>query len=261
MPKKKQSPRQGKLNKKQIQAQKKKQQQRWVILASTVIILVLVFGIVAIVTQNNQSSDSEGNMTSDPNTNSSQNSGEPKKIDYTGQPMMGKKEAPVKIAEFGDYQCPICRQFTLNIFPELKKDFIDTGKVKFYFFNYTVIGEDSVLAANAAESIYHNYPNKFWEFHELLYKKQGQENQWVTKELLKKLANQVVPNLNKKQLTWDLDQLSYKDELNKDKNIGASVQVTGTPTLFINGKMVSTQDTFNYDHLKQLIDQAVNAGE
>lgn len=54
------------------------------------------------------------------------------KLDLTGYQMLGSKDAPVTLVEFTDYQCPYCRQFHVNVFSELKKNYIDTGKVRFY---------------------------------------------------------------------------------------------------------------------------------
>ena len=54
------------------------------------------------------------------------------KIDLSGFQMLGSKSAPVTLVEFTDYQCPYCRQFHVSVFNELKKNYIDTGKVRFY---------------------------------------------------------------------------------------------------------------------------------
>jgi len=53
-------------------------------------------------------------------------------LNLTGAEMMGSKDAPITMVEFTDYQCPFCRQFNTVVFSELKKNFIDTGKVRFY---------------------------------------------------------------------------------------------------------------------------------
>jgi protein-disulfide isomerase len=54
------------------------------------------------------------------------------KLDLGGFQMLGSKDAPVTLVEFTDYQCPFCRQFHVTVFNELKKNYIDTGKVRFY---------------------------------------------------------------------------------------------------------------------------------
>lgn len=63
-----------------------------------------------------------------------QPSGPPAKIkmNLEGAPMLGAKDAPITMVEFTDFQCPFCRQFHIQTFGELKKNYIDTGKVRFY---------------------------------------------------------------------------------------------------------------------------------
>ena len=50
----------------------------------------------------------------------------------TASQMLGSKDAPVTMVEFTDYQCPFCQRFHTTVFAELKKNYIDTGKVRFY---------------------------------------------------------------------------------------------------------------------------------
>ena len=54
------------------------------------------------------------------------------KLDLTGFQMLGSATAPLTLVEFTDYQCPFCRQFHVTTFAELKKNYIDTGKIRFY---------------------------------------------------------------------------------------------------------------------------------
>jgi protein-disulfide isomerase len=53
-------------------------------------------------------------------------------LNLEGGQMLGSKDAPLTMVEYTDYQCPFCRQFHTTVFNELKKNFIDTGKVRFY---------------------------------------------------------------------------------------------------------------------------------
>ncbi|HMD71632.1 MAG TPA: thioredoxin domain-containing protein [Bryobacteraceae bacterium] len=53
-------------------------------------------------------------------------------IDLNGAEMLGSPTAPITVVEFTDYQCPFCQRFHLSVFGDMKKYFIDTGKVRFY---------------------------------------------------------------------------------------------------------------------------------
>ncbi len=231
--------------------QKNKKRQTWIIMTSTVVVLVLVVLIVSIVFQNSNHSKNQatGSATGTKGANSV--------IQYNNEPAMGDSKAPVKIAEFGDYKCPICRAFELQVFPKLKHDYIDTGKVQFYFMNYPIIDQNSIPAANASEAIYEDHPTDFWKFHQLLYENQGDETKaWVTEDLLVKLAKQAVPSLDEKPFKWEINQVTYKDQVNRDKLMGERAGVDGTPTLFVNGKIVSS-GPLDYNGLKASIDQAL----
>src|SRR5437763_9129515 len=53
-------------------------------------------------------------------------------LNMEGVAMLGSKDAPLTIVEYTDYQCPFCQRFHVTAFTELKKNYIDTGKVRFY---------------------------------------------------------------------------------------------------------------------------------
>ncbi|HEX4232464.1 MAG TPA: thioredoxin domain-containing protein [Bryobacteraceae bacterium] len=53
-------------------------------------------------------------------------------LDVTGAPVLGSKDAPLAIVQFTDFQCPYCNRFFKEVLPDLKKNYIDTGKVRFY---------------------------------------------------------------------------------------------------------------------------------
>ncbi len=87
-------------------------------------------------------------------------------------PVRGNKNASVTVIEFSDFQCPFCEQFYKTTYPQLKKEYIDTGKIAFYYrhFPLTNIHPLAVPAANASECA--NEQGKFWEYHDLLFQNQ-----------------------------------------------------------------------------------------
>ncbi|TCP19982.1 protein-disulfide isomerase [Scopulibacillus darangshiensis] len=229
--------------------QKRKRKQRQIVVISTVLVVVLVLAIVTIIFQNQE----DGGQAVNRNGGSSGQE-TTAKIDYSGQPSIGKSSAPVKIAEFGDYKCIYCKKFEETVFPKLKKDFIDKGKVQFYFINFPIIDKSSQLAANAGEAVYHQDPIAFWNFHKTLYEKQGDEREdWVTKELLTNIAKKTVPSLDVKKFQASLKDNAYQNDVIDDYNMAKSLGITSTPSLFINGQQVSP---FDYNKIKETIREA-----
>jgi len=84
----------------------------------------------------------------------------------------GAATAPITVYEMSDFQCPYCRRFALNTFPELDRDYITTGKVRWVFINFplSMIHPNATAAAEVAMCAAKS--GKFWEVHDLLYRNQ-----------------------------------------------------------------------------------------
>lgn len=91
--------------------------------------------------------------------------------------ILGDPNAKVTLIEYADYQCPFCSRFFTQVEPQIKKDYIDTGKVKMIYRNFAFLDTDqtgqptgykeSHLSAEAAECA--KDQNKFWQYHDLLF--------------------------------------------------------------------------------------------
>jgi protein-disulfide isomerase len=107
---------------------------------------------------------------------------------------LGRPDAPVRILEFADLQCPYCDDYTLQALPTLVKDYVRTGKVQMQFENLSFIGPGSVAAGRVASAAARQ--NKLWNFVDLLYLNQGKENSgYVTPAYLRTLL-EAVPGLD-----------------------------------------------------------------
>lgn len=167
-------------------------------------------------------------------------------------PVMGNKDAKVKVIEFADFQCPFCEQWFQQVEPQLKKDYIDTGKIAFYWRDYPFLGQESDDAAGAARCA--NEQGKFWDFHDYLYTHQGQENSGAfSKDNLKQFA--ATMGLNADQFNSCLDAGKYSKDYQQDLSDGQKAGVNGTPTVYVNGiAIVGAQP---YAAFKTAIDQAL----
>lgn len=145
--------------------------------------------------------------------------------------ILGNPEAPVTLIEYSDYQCPFCQKFFKETEPLIRKNYIETGKVKMVYRDFPLPGhpyaEPAAEAANCAKD-----QGKFWAYHDAIFQKQ---NELPTLDYLK-LANEL--GLDTNQFKKCLGDQKYKDKIKKDYEGGASIGVNGTPTFFINGKQI-----------------------
>eukprot|EP00130_Batrachochytrium_dendrobatidis_P008522 XP_006683397.1 hypothetical protein BATDEDRAFT_28910 [Batrachochytrium dendrobatidis JAM81] len=170
---------------------------------------------------------------------------------------IGDPDAPVTVVEFGDFKCPSCKAWGENIYPQLVSDYVDTGKVKFSFINVLFHGEESELASLAAESVYKQNPDSYWEFHKALFKEQPSENHdssWVTIEKILEVASGV-SGIDTDKLKSDIESNSEIDEVNKDTELVTEFEVQLTPTIMVNETMI--EDPFDYEAIKNAIDNAL----
>jgi protein-disulfide isomerase len=173
-------------------------------------------------------SNNSANINSDPGT-------VPAAVDLKlspDYPMLGSSDAPVTMVEFADFQCPFCKEFQDKTFAQLKSKYIDTGIVKFYFVAFPFLGDESQFAAVAAECA--RQQDKFWEYHDLLYEKQGLENGGAFSDsVLKKLAVQL--GLNSAKFATCQKDPKTADAIAQQFQAGQDAGVQATPSIFING--------------------------
>ncbi|MED4226241.1 DsbA family protein [Neobacillus cucumis] len=178
------------------------------------------------------------------------------RIDYSNEPYIGKSSAPVSIIEFGDYKCPYCKMFNQKVVPTIKQE-VDKGDAKLYFINDSFIYIDSICAAKFAESVYAVLGNKtFWKFHELLYQKQPQGSEYekmdiYNEKFLTDTLKEVVSDVDVIKVVKYFHANKADAAWQKDMDLVNQLNVTGTPTIFVNGKVAKT-----LDDLKNMIDKA-----
>jgi len=165
-------------------------------------------------------------------------------------PVIGNKDAKVTIVEFSDFECPFCGKFYTDTLPQLKKDYIDTGKVKLYYrhFPLTALHPNAVPFALASECA--NDQGKFWEMHDIIFNNSATVST-ATTDTIKQWASQI--GLNISTFNSCFDSKKHQDLVDKDTQDGQAVGVSGTPTFYINGQqLVGAQPIENF---KAIIDQ------
>jgi protein-disulfide isomerase len=177
---------------------------------------------------------------------------------YENQPVIGDPNAPVKIVEFGDFKCPSCKFFTENFFPQIKKEFVDTGIASFYFVNFQFLAPDSLTAGIAAEAVYHQNKDAFWDYYKAIYQMQGDESTaWATPDFLVNLARNLNLKIDYEKLRQDIENKTYEKQVLDDNRLAAEYGVNSTPSLFVNGK--KTEQIRDFDVIRQAVLDAQTA--
>ena len=147
-------------------------------------------------------------------------------------PVEGDVDAPITIIEFGDYQCPKCKQWFQQEKSSITSDYVLTGTAKLYFIDSAWLGFDSFTAAEASYCA--DDQGKFSEYHSTLYNNQeGIDDGWANSDSLKQFAIDL--GLDSAMFDECLDSKKYSARVSHNTNIAVSNGVTGTPHFFMVG--------------------------
>jgi protein-disulfide isomerase len=157
-------------------------------------------------------------------------------VSVDDDPAWGPIDAPVTIVQFGDYQCPYCKQFHDETLPQISETY--EGQIRFVYRDFPLAQHpDAQKAAEASECA--DDQERFWDYHDLLWANQLE----LDVDSLKAYAAQ----LGLDTATFDdcLDSGANAEEVQNDYDDGVSYGVPGTPTFFINGIMVVGAQPFS----------------
>ena len=177
-------------------------------------------------------------------------------VSTDNDPALGEADAPVVIVEFSDFQCPYCARFAQQTFPQIKREYIDTGKVRFVFRDFPLsFHRNAALAAEAAQCAYEQ--DTFWEMHDRIFTGQGEwSGSTEAREIFVRYAEEL--GLDRARFQECLDSGRYREEVQGDFRDGTSYGVRGTPTFFINGRKLVGAQPFN--SFQQMIEDELRKG-
>lgn len=162
----------------------------------------------------------------------------------------GPAEAPLTLIEYGDFQCPACSGFH-PILEQLQQDY--EGKLRFVFRHFPLSGlhPHAMAAARAAEAA--GRQDKFFAMHDILYDRQKDwEGQADAASIFEGYAQELGLNLD--QFRSDVNAAT--DRVNHDITVGQSLELSSTPTFFLNGQKLE-QNPRNLEDFKTKLDQAL----
>lgn len=167
-------------------------------------------------------------------------------VDPERDHILGPPDASVTIVEYGDYECPYCRQVE-PIRREIRERLGGQYRYVYRHFPIRTSHPNAQLAAEAAEAA--GAQGKFWEMHERLYGATGPSE--LDRDHIVEYAREI--GLDVEQFERDLTDGTYEDRVREDFRSGRLSGATGTPTFFING--VRYDGAWDVDSLQEAIEQ------
>lgn len=201
----------------------------WTLAAFAVVLLAL-----ALITAIGQDSD-KGSATSSDGPAADQGTGQ--KFDLARRvdgdiTALGDVDAPVVMVEFADYRCPFCAVFARETMPQLIKDYVEAGKLRYEWRDLPIFGQASVDAAVAARAA--GEQDLFWEYHNALFAAAPEKGHLSVdrQKILEFAANVGVPDLAK--FEQDLTDPDLAAAVQHDADEGTSLGASSTPVFVVN---------------------------
>jgi protein-disulfide isomerase len=167
---------------------------------------------------------------------------------------LGDPEAQVTVVEFGDYQCPGCGAFALSVKPQLEGTLVASGEVKFVYYDFPLISihPNAFLAARAARCS--GEQDSYWEYHETLFRNQSR---WAAATMPASAFEDYAEEVGMDGAAFEvcLNSEKYADVVTANMELGARMQVNGTPTVMVNANG-ETRTLFQNDF--QTISSVIN---
>lgn len=179
------------------------------------------------------------------------------KVVTTSEPYIGNPNAPVTLDYWSDYQCPYCKQFETKMLPTIVQNYVDTGKVKVVFKDFSFLGDDSDTDALYARAVWNLYPTEFFAWRTAMFNAQDGENTGFGDKASVEKLTATIDGIDASKVTADVatNKDAYTQAIAADRDEAQQYGVEGTPS-FITGtqliKGVVPYSTFQTDFDAQL---------
>ncbi|GLZ51600.1 thioredoxin domain-containing protein [Actinomycetospora sp. NBRC 106378] len=200
--------------------------------AGIVLVVLVALAIVAVTGRSPAPTGATGTTSADPVAQA--------RLDVprrqAGDPLaLGRVDAPVVLAEWGDFQCPFCRLYATSTEPALMRQYVDSGQVRIEWHDFAYLGPESVLEARAARAA--GRQGQFWPFHAALYADQAPENRGeVTEASLTALAERL--GLDVPRFQADFADPQIASDVAADQQLGSRLGVGGVPSFVIGDQLI-----------------------
>ncbi|MBP7805013.1 MAG: thioredoxin domain-containing protein [Candidatus Pacebacteria bacterium] len=192
-------------------------------------ISILVSGFIHAGPRTETNDDTETSVTADI-----------KNVDIKDSPFIGEKNAPA-LAYYSDFQCPYCKKFDESVLIDLKKEYVDTGKIKIVFKDFAFLGPDSKTAALYGRSVWALYPEKYYDWRIAMFLAQDEEHGGFGDEASVKKLTGTIAGVDAEKVSADVvkNKADYQKMLDADYNEGKSLGVDGTPSILVGKTLIA----------------------
>jgi protein-disulfide isomerase len=180
----------------------------------------------------------------------------PVSIELDGQPAIGAADAPVQVVIFEDFLCHMCREFSEEIFPQLERDYIATGNVRFVMVPLGFI-EGSKPLANAALEVYRIAPDRYFLFvHEMFAYLRQYNVPPALEPMILSIAAQI-GKIDSYELRSSIRYQRHYPALERNYSLAKKImgKSFGTPALYVNGIQTSPID---YKAIKKRVEKELS---
>jgi protein-disulfide isomerase len=155
----------------------------------------------------------------------------------TDGPAFGPANAKITVVVFSDFQCPYCRQLASTLRDNIPKKNPDNVRVVFEDFPLDAIHKWARAAAEGAHCLGDGNPEAFWAFHDWIFEHQGDVTEANVHDKILEFAK--TKSLDVAKIGSCMASHATASEVEKNQSAGQALQVQQTPTLFVNGRMLS----------------------
>ncbi len=182
-------------------------------------------------------------------------------VDMANGATLGRDDAPLKLTEYEDFQCPFCLKYTATQEGALIEEYVKTGKLQIIYNHLPLIGVESANAALASQCAADQ--NKFWQFHDELFLIQARAGQIEVEKKnvgrfsdakLKDVASQL--GLDRTKFDACYDGKEHLDLVNEQQRTAKSFGITGTPGFLLDGSPLGSGAPASVDDWRKVLDQA-----
>lgn len=162
----------------------------------------------------------------------------PVKVSVADEPVLGNKNAPITLVEFVDYECPFCKRFFDQTLTDIKKSYIDTGKVKLVMRDFPLSFHQNAHKESQAALCARDQRGDsiYFKYHDEIFKRTTSNGTGLALDQLPKVASDI--GIDGTKLQGCLDSEKYKAQVDQDIAEGTKAGVNGTPSFFV-GKSTS----------------------